>query len=294
MIPTAPEPGMRDIRGPGGTDTYYNDQATGVVPAGKMVLFDVSTALVSYVGATVEYLAAYAVRWETGALLYFVLQKDRFTAPVERWIYRKDDPFPALEQLVRQTDLVRQNGRFSETHGLPQNFGGPARILYDDGGEIHFADNQSPILTLDQASKIQRCFKELMQAEPFPLPAAGEILSVCFEEKRSNGGFIKALLTRHREGGTLQRQSCYDPPKVYESSRELPEEKIQEILSVFDQKGMLAWAGLPEKKSYFPQDKTITVTLSDGSVRTVPNDRLLPRALADGFFAVELELVTKN
>ncbi|MBQ3865646.1 MAG: hypothetical protein II776_02000, partial [Clostridia bacterium] len=184
------------------------------------------------------------------------------------------------------------NGRFSETHGLPENFGGSVSARYAGGEKLSFSDNQSPVLTDPEGLAIRDFFRKALSGKLVDLPAPEKIREILFVEKRPDGGFTEACLTTPADGAAaLRRRSRYKDPKIYEKTIAVPAETVEKIRRTVAETGLLGWRGLPDD-GFSREEKTLAFTLDDGAVYTVRSGRVVPDALRRGFFDVELPLTT--
>ena len=286
----------------GGTDAYQDTRAPKVIESTDMVLFDATSALGGIICPQEElpskplaYLSAFAVPAKAGTLLYLETAQDNYGDHTVAWALVKESPFPGLVTLVRECDLARQNGYHSETHGLPQNFGGSVRIRYASGEAISFSDNQCPILSPKTAERIAALFAEAMAGERVSLPDVSALTAIRYAEEREDGGFTRATLTLLPDGsGVNAKTSRYDDPTVFESEQPVDAETVAAIRRTIEVCGLLAWEGLPYNGFALAQNKSLTFVFADGREIAVQSDRQLPYGLQNGFFKIELEMTTKH
>lgn len=284
----------------GGTDAYQNTRAPKTIESQDMVRFDVACSLTTLVepeGATgerIDYLAAFAVPVKLGTLVSLEIA-GRGEAPAASWALLKEPIFPALTALVREHDLAKDNGFHSQTHGLPQNFGGHVNIRYASGETISFSNNQTPILSPNTVRAIAAVFRTAMSGERVELPDAGSIAAIRFAEERKDGGYTRTTLDIHPDGTGVNRKSTrYENGAEYESETPMDADTVAEIRHTVESCGMLAWEGLSAEPDILGRDRSITLVLADGREVTVPDlQTALPR-LGSGFFKVELNLTSSH
>ena len=290
----------------GGTDATLDTKAPKEIGSEEMILFDVTSALNGRPDPSgprnggdepLGYVSAFAAPAGRGTFVFlstgrgFCRREEKNCA----WAFVKEDVFPSLVLLVREENLAKDNGFHSETHGLPENFGGRVCISYASGEKISFSDNQSPVLSLETGRKIAELFKGYMAGEMVELPRLSSLSAIRFEENRSNGGFTKALLTLCPDGtGTNEKQTRWDDPTVYESTKPVEKETVDGIIRNIRQTGLLAWSELPDSPYSFGEDRKLTFVFSDGEEITVRDGKLLPDQIQRGFFNVQLEMTTKH
>ena len=245
----------------------------------------------------ITFLSAFAVKVEGGSFLVLNMQVGYYgerTPPKAAYIGK--DIFPELVALVKEHKLAKNNGRHSNTAGLPENFGGEVDIRYASGERIDYSNNQCPILSLEATAAIAKVFDSAFENGEIPLPDADEIEKIIFDEKRKNGGFTIAELTIKPDGtGVNKKQSRYDDPdKVFESEKDVDNETITLIRQNINACKMLAWGGIPDNGYPQTSDKKLTFVLKDGREFTAKEGRLLPHSAGGGFFNIELEMTTKH
>lgn len=290
----------------GGTDATQDTRAPKKIESKDMILFDATSALSDRIALVdkktkqveqIDYISAFAAKDGDGTFLFLEKRGDfRYRKDNDfSWAYVKADVFPGLVSLVNETELAKSNGFHSETHGLPENFGGSVRVLYESGEKISFSDNQSPVLTTAEAQKTAELFISEMKGEAVKLPDVEELKEIRFSEERKDGGYTKATLTLLPDGtGVNKKASRYEEPRVFESEKPVDAETIAKIKKNIALTGMLAWAGLPESTYRHLSDKTITFVFADGKEIKVDEGKELPYRISGGFFNIELEMATKH
>ncbi len=311
------EPGMC-----GGTDATQDTNAPKKISSEKMILFDVRSAL-GYggnygdnysdnyggnygggdrPGATpcrpdrLAYVSAFAVPAGTGSFVFLETAEgpQRHAQKTRSWKYVKRDVFPSLVKLVNDLDLAAKNGFHSETHGLPENFGGSVHIEYESGETVSYSNNQSPVLSRDAAVNIARLFSEALASEAEDLPDADGLTGIRFSETRKNGAFTTAFLTVNPDGtGVNKKQSRYADPAVFESETPVEKEKIDAIKNIVKSGGMLAWPELPVSDAAPSGPKELRFFFRDGREIAVSDDRAVPGELRGAFFDIELEMTVR-
>ena len=282
----------------GGTDAYQQKNAPKTIVSDEMTLFDVNSAfntLAVDVDERLDYVCAFATPCGGGTFIFF--EKRMFyreVGGVREWALLKEDLFPKLTAFVREYDVARSNGYHSQTHGLPENFGGSVDIRYASGETISISDNQSPVLGYDAGVALAGIFEQALKGERAELPEASALKAIRYAEERADGGFTHATLTFDPDGaGVNAKSSRYDGPQVYESEKPVDAETVAAIRENIDRSGILAWASLPESDYEYGAEKTLTFIFDGGEI-TVPGNKRLPFQISNGFFNIELEMTTKH
>lgn len=295
------EPGMC-----GGTDATLDTKAPKSIDSDEMVLFNVTSALhptdtdAGKGGAKAEpisFISAFAAKTAKGVFVFLETSRYRGgrNGSDKAWALVKDDFFPELVRIVREHDLAKDNGFHSQTHGLPENFGGSADIRYASGETISFSNNQRPVISFEAGTETARVFAKALKAKKVTLPDPSELKAVKYEENRSKGGFTKATLTLNADGTAVNaKQSRYDDGYVYETEKPVSKDTVDKLKEVIRNTGIFAWSDLPSNNYSFLGDKKLIFVFEDGKEITVKNDRVLPYHISDGFFAFELEMTTKH
>ena len=211
----------------GGTDATQDTKAPKTISSEEMILFDATSALnkgqVSPDNRNREslgYVSAFAASAGEGCFLFLETGEcfNRLSEKTASWALVKEDIFPSLVKLVKECILAKDNGFHSETHGLPENFGGSVSIEYASGEKISFSNNQQPILSPNTGLCIKELFSEAMKGEIVSLPDVSDLCEIRFSENRKNGGFTEATLTLKPDvTGENAKKSKYDGPEVYKS-----------------------------------------------------------------------------
>ncbi len=289
----------------GGTDATQRRNAPTTIESTEMILFSATSALgggVSLDPAGQEagllgYVSAFAAPVAGGTFL-FLSTSGGFRNRDEKssgWALVKEDIFPSLVKLVNETDLAKQNGRHSMTHGLPEDFGGSVDIRYASGERIDFSNNQTPVFLPEVGAKIAALFTDAMKGVPVPLPDVGSMTEIRFAEERKGGGYTRATLTLAADGtATNKKTSRYDDPRVYESEKPVDADTVAAIKKTITNCGILAWADLPDHDFRIGGVKTLTFVFADGTEITVGGNKALPSPISGGFFSIELEMATKH
>ena len=283
----------------GGTDAYIDTKAPKEIASEEMTLFDVTSAFRTLViddSERLDYVSAFAARVGGGSFVFLETRwYSDYNEPHCEWALLKEDIMPKLTALAREHGLAKNNGYHSQTHGLPEDFGGSVDIRYASGERISISDNQSPVIPYDFGVATAEAFAEALKGERAALPDLSALTAIRYAEEREDGGFTRATLTINPDGtGTNAKTSRYDDPTVYESEKPVDAETVAAIRSSIERCGMLAWADLPESDYKSGPEKTLAFVFADGGVITVPGGKRLPDQLGGGFFNIELEMTTKH
>ena len=283
----------------GGTDEYIDTKAPKVIVSEEITLFEVTSAFGTLAidgSDRLDYVSAFAAPCGGGSFVFLETRElSHYGEPRREWALLKGDIFPKLAALVRGQELAKDNGRHSETHGLPENFGGSVDIRYASGERISISDNQSPVIAYGAGIAIAQAFAEALEGERAALPELSALTAIRFAEERENGGFTRATLTLNADGtGTNAKSSRYDDPTVYESEKPVDAETVAAVRDNIARCGMLAWDGLPDADFKRGSQKTLTFVFADGAEITVDGGRRLPQSIQGGFFNIELEMKTKH
>lgn len=285
----------------GGTTSSIDENAPKTITSGEMTYFCVE----SVIGIppdryaeeeTLYFVSAFAAPTGRGNFLLLETRNsyERSAGCVSTALV-KEDVFPALTSLVRESGLAKINGVHITTHGLPDNFGGSIDIRYASGERISISNNQSPIISYEAGQKIAELFKKLISGEKVSLPDVSALCSIRFEERRNGGAFTKAVLTLNEDGTAINEKSqCFEPPKVYESKKGVSKETVKLIMDTVQRDSLFAWQGLPDNGFHIENDKMLTFVFKNGTELEVQNRRLLPDQIRNGFFDIELEMTVKN
>ena len=287
------EPGMC-----GGTDATLDTNAPKEIKSADMTIFKATSNMSCIVGGDVlenegpiGYVSAYAARSGRGTFLYLETTDGnmRYEKKNCKWAYVKADIMPELVKMVNECGLAKSNGYHSETHGLPENFGGNVDIRYASGEKISFSDNQCPIFSIKTAQMIRKVFNEAMAGEKVELPDVKDLRKINYLEERKSG-YTKATLT-FREDGTIEndREAKYDD-KVYNTKKELGTEVAELIKNNIVNCGMLAWGGLPESGYSSGRDCYLTFVFEDGTEIKIDDKRDLNYGISSAFFNISLEI----
>ena len=289
----------------GGTDEGYYKNTSGIINSDDMVLFDVSSVL-SDPGADederkrkVGYLAFFAVNAGEGTFVYKVTgsgtHPSRYDSCVIEWAIIKENGMPALAALTKELELCRDNGHYTFTHGLPQDYGGTIDIKYADGEKIKISSNQNPVITREAAFETERLFDRFLRAEKVDLPDPSDLTAVRFDETKEDGSVIRAELIPGGDGGcTVRHTVSAADGAASESEHSAPAEVLDLIKATAKRCGMFAWSALPKYELPWKEHKKLTFVFDGGREVTVRSDRVLPEYVRGEFFAVEAELTIKN
>ncbi|MBQ7625282.1 MAG: hypothetical protein IJS65_08405 [Clostridia bacterium] len=282
----------------GGTDATLDKSAPKTINSRDIVYFKAFSALggVPEKGG-LEYLSAFAAPAGENTFIFLEKSDCAFRRRDEKdtaWALIKENVLPALADLIKECGLAESNGFHSETHGLPENFGGRVSVKYASGEKISFSNNQSPILSYETGVKAAAFFDRALKCERAPLPDLSALTQIRFSEERKDGGYTKCSLTLNPDGTWTNRKSqCFDPPKVYEGEKQVNAETVAAIKKAVSDCGVLAWEKLPQSEYSYGGEKTLTFVFGGAEV-SVKGGRVLPDEISRGFFDIELELVTKN
>ncbi|MBQ7652821.1 MAG: hypothetical protein IJS93_00405 [Clostridia bacterium] len=285
---------IRDVdqRACGGTKETLNTDAPKTIKSKEMIMFDVSSALGQIINKKYNYqrISAFAAPAKKGTFIVFKLEEgDRYDTQVRQNIeYIKADIFSALVELVEKYDIVKGNGSHSHTYGLPEDFGGYIEILYGGGEAISISNNQSPVLSIEQALAIAEAFEASLKKRRVSLPKFEDLVKIIYDEKRKDGGFTHRELAILPDGtGRCAEQAKYEGTPVYEKEYVIAKEKIDGIKRNIEGRKMFAWGDLPQSRiNVFRKDETLKFVFSNGDEIIVPEDRELPLETKEGFFNV--------
>ena len=290
----------------GGTDVTLDTNAPNEIVSEEMILFDVTSALGRYqvsgsgmrndYNEPLRYVSAFAVRAENGCFVFIESEPESAYRGerIRSAAVLKNDVFPALVGLVRESGIARKNGYNSTTHGLPENFGGSVTIKYASGEKISISDNQSPVITPETGSKIAELLYKALEGEKVELPDADRLSKIMYSEERKDGGFTRAEMSICPDGRAVNRKSSkYGDGKIYESEKQVTPETVAFIKKTITEKLIFAWSGLPHN-GFLSENKRLTFVFDNGSELNVANGRTVPDQLSGGFFDIELEMTTKN
>ena len=285
----------------GGTDATLDPAAPKEITSEEMTFFSASCSFKTVAfsmekrkEAPMRHLFAFAALTEKGSFLTFEkLNFDERRDEGFQWALVKENVFPELVKLARRYDLAAKNGYHSQTHGLPENFGGSVKILFAGGEKISYSDNQSPILSIEAGEAIASLFERAMQGEKEFFPDLSLLSEIRFEETGLRGGFNHARLILQDDGtGVLKQEERFEDPKVYESEKTLGAEKVTALKEKIEKFALPLWGLLPESGFKRITDKKMTFVFRGGDSFTADEGRLLPDPLARGFFNVELDLIS--
>ena len=285
----------------GGKYTTLDTKAPKQITCDEMTLFCAESELGFGMNDTdmnrLIYVSAFAASADNGTFIFLEKRNYRdYDEPSKyEWALIKDNIFPAITELVRECDMAKNNGYHSSTAGLPRNFGGSIYVEFANGEKISYSDNQSPVLKSEDAKKIVKLFSRALSGEKAHLPNVENLKKIDFSEERRDGGYTKATLTINPDGtGTNVKTSKYNDPTVYNSEKPVDAETIEHIKSIITSKGLLAYAGLPERSFRSLSEKTLTFSFDTGEQITVHDCLRLPNDLGSGVFNIELEMSAKH
>ncbi|MBP5203315.1 MAG: hypothetical protein J6Z16_01555 [Candidatus Methanomethylophilaceae archaeon] len=284
----------------GGTDAYRDNNAPKKILSKDMTLFDVNSSF-SILALPPEYdcrnrlwyLSAFAARSGNGTFVQMAKVTEQRGPKKSSIAFVKRDVMPDLVDLVNESDLAKSNGNHSNTHGLPENFGGSVFVKYASGETISISNNQCPVIPYDAALRIASLFESFMGEEKVPLKDLSGLREVHFSEERGDG-YTRAVLTFNADGtGTNRKNSRYGANE-YESEKPVDAETMSRIKKTIESCGMLAWAGLPENDFKPVSKKSMAFVFDDGETVAIEDNRDVPYSIGNGFFTIELEMATKH
>lgn len=283
----------------GGTDATLDRKAPKIIESRDIISFEATSALNTYGMSEKDgedvpgYVSAFAVPCGGGTFMLLSVSggfRRRDTKKLSVALI-KENVLPALASLINECDLAKNNGFHSETHGLPENFGGSVRVLYASGEKISFSNNQSPVLKYETGVMIKEFFEKAISGEKVSLPDVDALKEIRFFEKRSGGSYTNAVLSLKEDGGgTVIKESKYDGPEVYRSEKEVSSESVVKIKETISRTLLFGWAELPESGFMFGAEKHLHFLFSDGKEIRVSGSSKVPPQIADGFFKVEIEI----
>lgn len=279
----------------GGTTATLDTNAPKEIKSTDMTVFEVTSVLpyMRDVPDAVGYISAFAANSGDGTFLFFETgEGHRRDLRRAGWTYIKENVMPELVALTRECNLAANNGFHSKTHGLPENFGGEIDIRYAGGERISVSNNQQSIISYDTGLRIKEFFESAEKKEKTVLPDVSSLLSVLYEEKGRGNAYKNITLTLNGDGtGTIKKICRYDgEPTVFESEETIDRETVDKIKNTAKEKGVFAWAGLPDGSYSFSYDKRLTFIFRDADSISVKGGKFIPDRLRGGFFDIELEL----
>ena len=283
----------------GGTDSTYDADAPKEIVSDDVVFFSATSELNTFdvresEDEPLSFVSAYAARADGGTFLFLETKRDFRDGSERGWALVKADAFPAIAALTRECALAKSNGSHSVTHGLPQNFGGSVDIRYAGGERINFSDNQSPIISRETGLKIAELFASLMAGERAELPDISGLRAIRFSEERAADSYTRVTLTLRADGsGEIAKTQRYGGEHVYESASRMEPDEVARMLAGIEEKGVLAWAGLPAGDYSFGPEKRMVFVFDDREI-AIPGDLRPPEQISGGFFDIELEIATKH
>lgn len=288
----------------GGTTETLDRNAPKDIESHNIVYFLVESALGRQVNKDgsvnqpdFSFVSAFATPSDKGTFIFYE-NNERFGRHRNRngsWVFIKDNMSGKLDALVRECDLIKNNGHNSATHGLPDNFGGSVLIEYDSGETISFSNNQSPIIDCSTGIKIDKLFREMMGSKQVKLPPVDSLRQILFEEDRGDDGYTRACLTINDDGtATNRKEAKYSDPNVFQSEKPVDAETVAAIKENINKTGIFAWPVLTDSSYSFTRDQVITFKFDGADDITVTNSKRAPADLHNGFFNIVLEMTTKH
>lgn len=284
----------------GGTTRRYDAGAPKTITSNNMILFDVHSRVRDYIDPAdipkgkklITSIEAFAVKSKQGSLLRLCVNKDRYTRNTDE-VYAghvKEDIFPKLTAMAKEENMAAENGRYSFTHGLPEDFGGSIRVKFMSGEYINVTCNQSPVITTNTADRIWNIFSKALEGEKVERPDVSEITKIYFEELYKDG-FRRVTLDITEDGCECFKSAKYSADsKLYESRTEFAKEELSKILDIVDKHDILTLEGLPREFTEISGGKTLEFTLKNGRKIAVLSDFVVPRAIHDKLFKIEMAL----
>lgn len=293
-----------DPKSCGGTDATQDVNAPKTINSDEIVFFSVTSALhpdrqANSITESISpgYVSAFAVPAKNGTFMFLETGRS-FSCRDKRdfsWTLVKENPLTELAQLVKAHNLAKNNGFHSRTHGLPENFGGSVEIIYADGEEISFSNNQVPIISRDAGAEIAEFFTAKMSGEKAFLPNTDTLAGILFYEERGSEGSVKSDLSILSDGsGIIKKVSRYSDGEEYINEIAVDKTRVDAIKKIISDNGMFAWQGICDIKHHIKENKTITFVFSDGEEISVNDHRSLPERIAVAFFNIELEIAVKH
>ena len=275
----------------GGTDATLDKSAPKEIKSDDILIFNVFSALGH---GDISFISAFAAKYVESSFL-FIETGDRFRKITKSCALIAENISPALNGLVKEYNISKDNGYHSTTHGLPENFGGSVIIKYSSGEEISFSDNQSPVITADFAKDIIDLFDEYMGKNSVLPPDLDRLKEIKFSENRQDGDYTKATLILNSDGtGINHKTTKFDDEKVYESEKPVDADTVLNIKSNINDTYLLLWYALPENEYSYSGDKTLTFVFEGGAEITVNSNAQAPDSIKNGFFNIELEMTTRH
>ena len=278
----------------GGTEATLNTDAPKEIKSDEMTFFSVTSALSCPDGTDeLGFISAFAAPAGNGTFIF--LQKGDMRERSSEWALIKDDVFPFLTSLVKEYNIAKDNGFYSKTYGLPENFGGSVDIEYKSGERIGISNNQSPVLSYSAGKGFAAFFEKALTRKKVSLPSVSSLTSIRFDEEKDGGIFTHSVLTLCGDGTAVNEKSrCFDGKTVYNSKKTVSSDEVSKIKETIESCGLFAWSSLPDTKYSFEDPKTLTFAFDGGKEIKVKNCRRVPEQISGGFFKIELEMTVKH
>lgn len=278
----------------GGTEATLNADAPKEIKSDEMTFFSVTSALSCPDDKDeLGFVSAFAAPAGNGTFIF--LQKGDMRERSSAWALIEENVFPFLTSLVKEYNIAKNNGFYSKTYGLPENFGGSVDIEYKSGERISISNNQSPVLSYSAGKGFAAFFEKAMTGKKVSLPSVSSLTSIRFDTEKDGGIFTRSVLTLCDDGTAVNEKSqCFDGKTVYNSTKTVTSNEVSKIKGTIESCGLFAWSSLPDAKYSFEESKTLTFSFDGGKEIKVKNYRRVPEQISDGFFKIELEMTVKH
>jgi len=279
----------------GGLTERRDPNAPAVIESEEIVFFSVSCWFSSVAAShKYEYVAGSAVKCEAGAVAALCWKNEPYgefqgnlTAVVS------DEIFSELQRIVKEKDLVRNNGLSHIVGGLAPIFGGSIDIRYASGEYIRTDNNQSAVISPDTGEAIAELLKKAIEESQIPGPSVNDISAVSFFEDRGDNDYTRLRL----EGTHFTSDMCFGPEegKHFLSEREVSPKVMEKLRKIAAAGALLTMDGLFEDAGgfYVNRAEAVTFTMQDGSEHTINNRMKLPGEAGNSIFRIRLLLEYK-
>lgn len=273
----------------GGSTDSVDSKAPQTIESKDLIYLNCSSSFVTLAN-NCEYrrVFVYAAKVDAGALCCVQAGSDSYSRDPMQIAIVSDSILKTLADLAAEGNLVRGNGSFHNTAGLPENFGGSVTARYASGEYISKADNQSPVIAPDLAASFVNAVKQAIRKDTVKhLPKEKDITGFRYEERCSDGAYhiIEWGENRYRE-----ERKFKDLDKIFTHDLQIKSEDIASLLDKIDAYRCVGWAGLAERKWdwYDAHKKTLTLFLKKGDSVLITEAMDVPQPMGNLFFDIEM------